>query len=75
MTLDSTSVQAIIRAGASVTVSSKDFDATSLQAMARVAKEAGTTLTVKVNSNLNSTSLQGIAKAGGGRVVIDLTAI
>lgn len=73
MPLNSTSVQAIIRAGASVVVKSSDYNSTSLQAMARAAQTNETNLTVKVNSNINSTSLQAIARAGQGCVTIDLT--
>lgn len=73
MPLTSTSVQTIINAGGSVIIKSSQYTSSTLQTMANTARGADAKLTIKVDNNLTSTSMQTIARAGQGCVTFDLT--
>lgn len=73
MVLSSVSVKEIIRSGASVVVSTQDYNSTTLKEMAAIANATGVRLTVKVNSSITSVSLKEIASTGRGHVTIDLS--
>jgi len=73
MPISSTSIQTIINAGGSVIVRSSQYSSTVLQTMATATRRSNSKLTIKVDNNLSSISMQTIATAGQGRVTFDLT--
>jgi len=64
----SLSLQAIARAGGSLTVCGDSYTSASLQAIARAGKGKGATLRVENSDALTSSSMQAIARANPGYV-------